>query len=99
MFSYKVVLDFCDIHMDTAVKEPFYIKAGGQEMQLDQKRDSVTGFLQLILQKPFCGTPAEAHLESSRTNIYNGDFQQNQLFLQKSSIVDIQLISQYASDL
>ena len=43
-------------------------------MQLDQKRDSVTGFLQLILQKPFCGTPAEAHLESSRTNIYNGDF-------------------------
>ena len=29
MFSYKVVLDFCDIHMDTAVKEPFYIKAGG----------------------------------------------------------------------
>ena len=68
-------------------------------MQLDQKRDSITGFLQLILQKPFCRTPAEAYLESSRTNITMETFGELVIFAKKSSIVDIQLISQYASNL
>ena len=79
------------------MKESFYIKAGGKEMQLDQKRDSVAGFLQLILQKPFCRAPAEAYLESSRTNITMETFGELVIFAKKSSIVDIQLISQYAS--
>ena len=34
-----------------------------------RKRDSITGFLQLMLQKPFCRTHAEAYLEPSQTSI------------------------------
>ena len=96
MFSYKVVLDFCDIHRKTAVKESFYIKAGGKEMQLDQKRDSVTGFLQLILQKSTCRgvfrTQSNEHLQCRL-------LAELVISAKKSSIVDIQLISQYASNL